>query len=353
MILTLYLLHVSVIPQPTEADRVEAETRKKLTNFTVALQAFMDGGEDETKPTAARALPAQGSIESLNTPAALSPTPSSIDVLKAAAAAGGGGGATRAKPPAAAPPPPGSETSPLPGDRKSVPGRPPPPSAQAAMPGSRPPSLQNMVMAPGGGRPTRAKSMSPPPVSFSKLDGATEAGKNRLEGRREPRSSSQDRGGVARKKSSRSLPPGAEKIMAMGFSAKKVRAALERSGGDEGQAVEWILANPSSPEDSADEDSGDEVKPPSPSSASPPPGRKSLPLPPKKSKPLKPQNPVFDQQAFTPVLIPAKPGAIVVASGPNAWTPPGGAGGGSSGDGSGTGAGVGGGEGVMQIVFAA
>lgn len=304
----------------------------------------MDGGEDETKPTAASAaLPASASIDPLNAPAAaLSPTPSSIDVLKAAAAGGGGGGgATRAKPPAAAPPPPGSSTSPLPGDRKSVPGRPPPPSAQAAMPGSsRPPSLQ-VGGRQVGGRPLRAKSMSPPPVSFSELNGTTKAGKNRLEDR-EPRSSSQDRAGVARKKSSGSLPPGAEKIMEMGFSARKARAALERSDGDVDQAVEWLLAQPSG--DSADEDSGDDARPPSPSSASPPPGRKSLP--PKKSKPLKPQNPVFDQQAFTPVLIPAKPGAIVVASGPNAWTPPGRAGGGSGGVGGA--AVVGGGEGNVQ-----
>ncbi|CAN0113611.1 unnamed protein product, partial [Ectocarpus sp. 12 AP-2014] len=328
---------------PTEADRVEEDNRKKkLTNFTVALQAFMDGGEDEAKPTAASALPAPAAIDPLSTPAALSPTPSSIDVLKAAAAtaaAGGGGGATRAKPPAAAPPPPGSATSPSPGDRKSVPGRPPPPSAQAAMPGSRPFSSQGMTMsslAAGGDRPLRAKSMSPPPVSFSKLSDATEAGKNGLE-KREPRSSSQDRGGVARKKSSGSLPPGADKIMEMGFSARKARAALERSDGDVDQAVEWLLNHPSAPDEgSGDEEPGDDARPPSPSSASPPPGRKSLP--PKKSKPLKPQNPVFDQQAFTPVLIPAKPGAIVVASGPNAWTPPGGAGGGPSVVGGGAGA---------------
>lgn len=338
----------SVIPQPTEADRVEADNRKKkLTNFTVALQAFMDGGEDETKPTAASALPAPAPIDPLSSPAALSPTPSSIDVLKAAAAAaGGGGGPTRAKPPAAAPPPPGSATSPSPGNRKSVPGRPPPPSAQMAMPGSRPLSSQGMIMPPlaaGGKRPLRAKSMSPPPVSFSKLNDATEAGKNGLE-KREPRSSSQDRGGVAREKSSGSLPPGVDKIMEMGFSARKARAALERSDGDANQAVEWLLNHPSAPdEDSGDEDPGDEPRPPSPSSASPPPGRKSLP--PRKAKPLKPQNPVFDQQAFTPVLTPAKPGAIVVASGPNAWTPPGGAGGGSSGVGGG--AGAGGGEGDL------
>lgn len=120
--------------------------------------------------------------------------------------------------------------------------------------------------------------------------------------------------------------------MEMGFSARKARAALERSDGDATRAVEWLLSQPSSPggpgegsdeddgDDSDGEGEGDDVRPPSPSSGSPPLAKKSLG---KKSKPLKPQNPVFDQEAFTPVLIPAKPGAIVVANDPKAWaTPP-------------------------------
>lgn len=105
--------------------------------------------------------------------------------------------------------------------------------------------------------------------------------------------------------------------MEMGFSARKARAALERSGGDAGQAVEWLLSQPASPSPvrgggggaGAGDYSGDEMRPPSPSTVSPP-TRKSL----KKPKPSKPQNPVFEKTAFTPVLVPEKPGTIVLAS---------------------------------------
>lgn len=190
-------------------------------------------------------------------------------------------------------------------------------------------------------------------MSLGSFNSTTEIGRNGLQ-ERLPRSSSQDRkGGAAAERKSRagdgsSLPPGADKIMEMGFSERKARAALARSDGDASQAVEWLLSQPTSPggagvDSDGDDDDDNDARPPSPSTLSPPPSRKSLT---KKAKPLKPQNPVFDQEAFTPVLIPAKPGAMVVASDPKkAWTPPptNGAGG-FSGAGGG---GMGGGEGRL------
>ncbi|CAM9161649.1 unnamed protein product, partial [Hapterophycus canaliculatus] len=56
--------------------------------------------------------------------------------------------------------------------------------------------------------------------------------------------------------------------MEMGFSERKARAALERSGGDASQAVEWLLSQPSDP--GGDADSEDDVRSPSPSTASSP-----------------------------------------------------------------------------------
>ena len=306
---------ISTTTQPTEADRAEEENRKKkLNTFTYALGAFISGGDDEAKPAPAPNLPAPISNDLLagagmSSPTAVSPPRSSsgggVDVLKPSTSAGSVGsgaslaaaaaaGASRAKPPAGAPPPPGTSLTPPPSGGGGKAGRPPPPAGPPAMPGS-------------ANKPSRAKSMSPQPVSLGSFNGTTEVGTNGLQ----KRSSSQERRSTSSRKSG-PLPPGADKIMEMGFSERKARAALERSGGDAGQAVEWLLAQPSSPGGGGggDDDSGDEVRPPSPSTGSPP-ARKSLP---KKSKPLKPQNPVFDQKAFTPVLIPEKPGAIVLAN---------------------------------------
>ncbi|CAM9596700.1 unnamed protein product, partial [Laminaria digitata] len=173
----------------------------------------------------------------------------------------------------------------------------------------------------GGGQAlARARSASPPPGSLGGSFSAAGLIDGRKGQKREARSASFDN---AEGGKSGPLPPGAEKIMEMGFSERKARAALEKSGGDASQAVELLLAQPPSPAGKGDTDGED--RPPSPSTMSPP-SRKSLS---KKTKAAKPQNPVFHQEAFTPILIPAKPGAIVVSP-QQPWTAPSGGGGGGA-----------------------
>lgn len=310
--------------QPSEADRIEEENRKKkLNTFTYALGAFIAGGEDEQKP--APNLPAPISNDLLAGAGMKSPTQVSAPRHSLATAAAGGGGSAagaavekRAKAPVAAPPPPGAAVAPTKG-QNAAPRRPPPPSGPPATPGlgtgkpsnpGRPTSLRGMPT--GADQAQRAKSMSPASGALDGFAGTVAVGSKQLH-TKESRSASID-GAVVDKGAI--LPPGAEKMMDMGFSERKARAALQRSGGDAGQAVEWLLANPSSPGGMS---SNDDSRPPSPSTVSPP-ARKSL----ARKKTLKPQNPVFDLEAFTPVLVPAKSGAIVVS--PQPWTPPGGEG---------------------------
>ena len=333
------------IVQPSEQDLQEEKNRKdKLSTFTFALGAFISGGEDQNPPPN---LPAPISNDLLAGAGMKSPTeiPSPKSGLPlpapgggaaaAAAAAGaaaavalGGVGsssaASRSKPPAGVPPMPGSSLTSPAGMKSPLPGgRPPPPSGPPAMPGTagavgsgRAVSLQRQSSA-GKQALTRARSASPPPASLGGGFSASTAIDGKQGQVRESRSASSDWADGGKRIGP--LPPGAEKIMEMGFSEKKARAALEKAGGDASQAVELLLAQPPSPAGKGDTD---EERPPSPSTASPP-SRKSLTRKPKAGKP---QNPVFDQEAFTPILIPAKPGAIVVSPQPP-WTAPGGGGG--------------------------
>lgn len=234
---------------------------------------------------------------------------------------GAGAAASRAKPPASAPPPPGTESSTTTAS-KPVPGRPPPPSGPPQPPGMgamRPPNPGKPVPlrtssagSVGSARDVsqlRGKSMSPTPSrSFPTMNDLAigSAPSNRM-----ARSSSVD-SSMGGSGSKGALPRGAEVIMEMGFSEHKARVALQRADGDVDQAVEWLLANGSAPELISPKE---DFRPPSPSTG-PAPQRKSM-----KKKPGVSQNPIFDGEAFTPVLIPAKK-ATQPTGAPPAWVNP-------------------------------
>lgn len=237
----------------------------------------------------------------------------------------------------AAPPPPAPVlTFSSPRQPGSKPARPPPPTGLPAMPGTggggrppnpgRPPGLKT-GSSDCRDQVLRAKSMSPPSGILDGFSAAVKIGKSQLQQPRMSRSASIDSAangsveGEAGNAASSGLPPGAKNLMDMGFSERKVRAALERSKGNAEQAVDWLLSQPPSPTGGGGgvggkkSDAGDFLRPPSPSA--PP---LIIYKPEKKTKTPKSQNPVFDQEAFTPVLIPARRGAVVVASPRNTWS---------------------------------
>lgn len=321
---SLILPPVLVLSQPTEADRIDEENRKKkLSTFTHALGAFISGGEEQIS---APELPAPISNDLLAGAGMQSPTQvtSTQGVSPTAGPAPGTGAAevSRAKPPAGAPPPPGSAPLRAGSAQKMASGRPPPPTSLPAPPGTgsnlpnlgRPAPLNATSGGIGGVGSSqqlpRSNSMSPP--SSGPLSRVVAIGAAHLEGR-EGRSASADLSGDSKGP----LPEGAHTLMEMGFSEKQARTAVERTGGNVQKAAEWILAKQASKMEGSTDEGEEELRPPSPSTGSPQ-TRKSLV---KKPKPGTPQNPVFDQNAFTPCLIPAKnqqPPALGAQPFPNA-----------------------------------
>lgn len=328
----MFMLMLTAL-QPSEADRMDEENRRKtLSSFTYDLSAFISGGEETNNPVPELPAPISNDLlagAGMTSPTRVSPPTRAISLSPTGPARAG---ASRAKPPAGAPPPPGSTVATS--ASEPVPGRPPPPSGPPQAPGmqgSRAPGFANKMAPTADGvkkaglsnQAPRAKSMSPHPTGS--LEGFEGLAIGASISTREGRSSSVDVGvTVGAGKGKRPLPPEARKIMEMGFSERKVRAALERTNGDAGQAVEWLLSNPSLPDVGGP---GDALRPSSPSMMSSPLSKSIR----KKPKPGAPQNSVFDEEAFTPVLIPAKQAPHGAGHAPQAWINPPGAGGGGGG----------------------
>ncbi|CAM9619790.1 unnamed protein product, partial [Choristocarpus tenellus] len=268
-----------------EAERVEEENRvKSLNAFTSALGAFIAGGEDVV-PTPS--LPAPISEDLLEAAKMTSPIYTSLAPSTGLKAV----------------PPPAHPTG-----LNSLPGRPPPPSAAAPLPGmSRPPPPRGMppMPTPGGGSGASGSTSKP----LGMLSGTMKS-QNLVSQPPSVHKPLDDAGGALREERGRSLTdssaaspaasaPGVAQIVEMGFSEDQAKMALEVCSGDVHKAIDVLV---SQSESTLSPPLGSPVAVETKGSTN---GGSTTTVE-KKTKAKAAQNPIFDKEAFTPTLIPAR-----------------------------------------------